>query len=289
VVIPVPRDWSGSSDFVAGFQAKYGVKVVVIDAFTDAAEMSSSALDVYQVAVDTAASHTARFAPYLVFYWLEIPAALKNAKAYWYGRCGGYIAVGYSKDQPAINSLSDLLEPGRMVSIAGEPTISDSSLDTVVAAGTALGGTPDNPAAGIDFFKRLKGAGNLVQPIDSPAPVHFAWNYELLPDEGRVPLSATVGAYDIQAVSRAAPHPAAARLWEEYLLSDTGQNLCLHNGERPARMDAMRAEGVIDVAAAASIDPWPVGAVMLTPDELAADRAYVAQHWNSDVGCIVVC
>ena len=34
-------------------------------------------------------------------------------------------------------------------------------------------------------------------------------------------------------------HPAAARLWEEYLYSDAGQNLWLQGGARPVREAAM--------------------------------------------------
>lgn len=290
VVVPAPDDWPGFNDFATGFRARYGVKVVVDDAFAGAAQMSSKSLDVYQIGADTAASHAAQLAPYLAFYWLEVPAPLKDAKAYWYERCGGYITLGYDMtQQPVINSLSDLLEPGRRVAIPGEPTRFDGSLDTVVAVSLALGASPGDVSPGIDFFKRLKSAGNLVQPIDTRAPVEFEWNYDRYANEGRVPLSPTVASYDVQAISRSAPHPAAARLWEEYLLSDTGQNMCLHHGERPSRMDAMRSDGVLDAAAAAALDPWPASAVTLTPQQLAAARDYIAQHWNAEVGCIVTC
>jgi putative spermidine/putrescine transport system substrate-binding protein len=73
-------------------------------------------------------------------------------------------------------------------------------------------------------------------------------------------------------------------LWEEYLLSDTGQNACLNLGARPARLDAMRAEGTLDVAAAAALYPVGPKAVVLTAVELAAARSYVNAHWAAAVG-----
>ena len=54
-----------------------------------------------------------------------------------------------------------------------------------------------------------------------------------------VPSEAVVAGYYFQAINADAPHPAAARLWEEYLYSDEGQNLWLKGGARPVRGDAM--------------------------------------------------
>ncbi len=51
--------------------------------------------------------------------------------------------------------------------------------------------------------------------------------------------SRLVGGFYYQAINADAPHPAAARLWQEYLYSDEGQNLWLAGGARPVRADAM--------------------------------------------------
>ena len=40
-----------------------------------------------------------------------------------------------------------------------------------------------------------------------------------------VPSNALVAGYYFQAINKDAPHPAAARLWQEFLYSDEGQNL----------------------------------------------------------------
>ena len=42
-----------------------------------------------------------------------------------------------------------------------------------------------------------------------------------------VPEGAVVGAFYVQAINKDAPHPAAARLWQEFLYSDEGQNIWL--------------------------------------------------------------
>ena len=61
-----------------------------------------------------------------------------------------------------------------------------------------------------------------------------------------VPDKAVVAGYYFQAINADAPHPAAARLWQEFLYSDEGQNLWLKGGARPVRADAMAEAGTID-------------------------------------------
>ena len=49
-----------------------------------------------------------------------------------------------------------------------------------------------------------------------------------------IPSDASYASYYDQAISATAPDPAAARLWEEYLYSTTGQNLWLQGFTRPS-------------------------------------------------------
>ena len=53
-----------------------------------------------------------------------------------------------------------------------------------------------------------------------------------------IPSDGVYAGYYYQAISATAPHPAAARLWEEYLYSTDGQNLFLR--ARPARSSCQR-------------------------------------------------
>jgi putative spermidine/putrescine transport system substrate-binding protein len=286
LTVPSPPDrWPGYAALVQGFESRYGIKVSSVDVKGDAGQLQrAGSLDVFELAADTASAQTSEFAPYLAFYWLEIPSTLKNPKAYWYSGCGGDMTIGYdAMTLPSITSVSDLVKPEFRVGLDGDPTYSNDAIAAVAAVSLASGGSPGDVRQGVDLFERLHSAGNLVGPNQTPAPVLFDWDYAQPPGYSRFKPQATVAAYDAEAVNRHASHPAAARLWEEFLFSDTGQNLCLQHGARPARMDAMRADGVLDLAAAQQLGPPPAAAVMLTPQQMASARAYLATHWAAAV------
>jgi putative spermidine/putrescine transport system substrate-binding protein len=121
--------------------------------------------------------------------------------------------------------------------------------------------------------------------------VLFEWDY-LSTSHGKdvsgwkifVPANATIGGYYAQAINKQAPHPAAARLWEEYLYSDEGQNLWLKGGARPVRQAAMTTAGTIDAAAAAALPPVTGTPLFPTQDQQTAAGTYVAAHWSAAIG-----
>ena len=94
-----------------------------------------------------------------------------------------------------------------------------------------------------------------------------------------MPSNAVLGGYYAQAINKDAPHPAAARLWEEYLYSDEGQNLWLKGGARPVRQAAMTTAGTIDAAAAAALPQVTGTPVFLTPEQATAASTYLAANW----------
>ena len=63
-----------------------------------------------------------------------------------------------------------------------------------------------------------------------------------------MPTDGLFAQYYAQAINKNAPHPAAARLWQEFLYSDEGQNLWLAGKARPVRLDAMTDAGTADKA-----------------------------------------
>ena len=77
---------------------------------------------------------------------------------------------------------------------------------------------------------------------------------------------------------RDAPHPAAARLWQEYLYSDEGQNLWLKGGARPVRFDAMKAAGTLDTAAAAGPAARRGHPVVPTQADAESGKNYLAEQ-----------
>ena len=54
-----------------------------------------------------------------------------------------------------------------------------------------------------------------------------------------IPSDSSFASYYDQAISKTAPDPAAARLWEEYLYSTTGQNMWLQGFARPIELSTV--------------------------------------------------
>ena len=99
-----------------------------------------------------------------------------------------------------------------------------------------------------------------------------------------VPENAVVAGFYYQAVNVDAPHPAAARLWQEFLYSDEGQNLWLKGGARPVRFDAMKTAGTLDTAAAAALPEVKGTPVIPTQADAEAGKKYLAANWANAVG-----
>jgi len=304
-VIALPPDWANYGAIITGFTAKYGIPITSDnpngssqDEVTAVQQLAgtSRAPDVLDVGRFVAVANTALFAPYQVATWNDIPAGEKESTGLWFYDYGGYMSVGYDSSKvPAITSLQDLLGPAfkSKVALNGDPTKANAALNGVMMTSLANGGSPDDISKGVDFFHSLNQKGNFV-PVQATTatvkngttPVVFDWDY-LSAAHGTdvptwkifVPSNAILGDYYAQAINREAPHPAAARLWEEYLYSDEGQNLWLKGLARPVRMAAMTTAGTIDATAAAALPPVSGTAVFLTNAQATAASTYLASHW----------
>jgi putative spermidine/putrescine transport system substrate-binding protein len=162
----------------------------------------------------------------------------------------------------------------------------------------AQGGSADNIAPGVEFFRKLKEAGNFLPVDPTPAtigsgqtPVVIDWNYlnaavtKKLPSwQVVVPPDHAVAGYYYQAINKDAPHPAAARLWQEFLYSDEGQNLYAAGDVRPVRADQMLAAGKLDKAVAASVPVIDGPVTVPSPDQTKKATAYLADNWAKAVG-----
>jgi putative spermidine/putrescine transport system substrate-binding protein len=307
-VIALPPDWANYGAVISGFTAKYGIPVNSANPNgssqdeVNAFDGTSNAPDVVDVGQSVALANTAKFAPYKVATWNDIPAGAKEATGLWFNDYGGYMGIGYDSTKVpggVINSVTDLLGSGfkSKVALAGDPTKSNQGLNGVIMAGVANGGSLDDVSTGVGFFKKLKQAGNYVPVVGTAAtvkagqtPVLFEWDY-LSTSHGKdvstwkiyVPSNAIIGGYYSQAINKAAPHPAAARLWEEYLYSDEGQNLWLKGGARPVRMAAMTTAGTIDKTAAAALPAVNGTPQVPTGDQTTKASAYVVANWSAAV------
>jgi putative spermidine/putrescine transport system substrate-binding protein len=125
-----------------------------------------------------------------------------------------------------------------MVALPGDPTAAQQALMSVMATSIANGGSVANVQKGVDFFKTLKSNGNFVAVKGNAAnfvagsfKISIGWDYNAIgyTNEAKkvnktvkyvYPSDANVqGTPYVLAVNKTAPHPAAARLWEEYMFS----------------------------------------------------------------------
>ena len=95
-----------------------------------------------------------------------------------------------------------------------------------------------------------------------------------------MPAEAVVAGYYFQAINADAPHPAAARLWQEFLYSDEGQNLWLKGGARPVRGDAMAEAGTIDAELWGALPEVAGTPVIPTDDQTVKAGEYLAANWS---------
>src|SRR5213078_990899 len=126
--------------------------------------------------------------PYKVATDKTIPQRMKDPRARWYGDYGGAISIGYNSNliKPAPKTFKDLLKPAykNKVALNGNPLTSNSAVSGVFAAALANGGSVNNISPGIDFFRRLKAAGNFI-PVDGTpqtvasgqTPIVIDWDY----------------------------------------------------------------------------------------------------------------
>jgi putative spermidine/putrescine transport system substrate-binding protein len=89
-----------------------------------------------------------------------------------------------------------------------------------------------------------------------------------------------------QAINATAPHPNAARLWQEFLYSDQGQIIWLKGGAHPARFADLVARKVIPPAVLAKL---PASAIynkvkFASIGQQTAAKNLIAKNWPTQVG-----
>jgi putative spermidine/putrescine transport system substrate-binding protein len=210
------------------------------------------------------------------------------------------MSIGYDSSKvPAPTALDDLLKPAYKgkVALNGDPTQAGAAFSGVVMASLASGGAADDVAPGVEFFKKLKAAGNFLPVDPSPTtiesgqtPVVFDWDYLNVAQATKtpawktfVPPGAVVGSFYVQAINKDAPHPAAARLWEEFLYSDEGQNIWLKGLSRPVRLDAMKSADTADADALAALPEVDASVEFPDDEQQTAAQKVVADRWNAEM------
>ena len=320
-VITLPRTWANYGTIMDDFTKKYGIKINdanpngssgdEINAIEHEKGLSS-APDVVDVGNSHALPNTNLFADYEVSTWSDIPTALKNANGSWYGDYGGYISIGCVAAKvapaPCPTTFAELLDSkytadykGK-VAMSGDPTSANAAFSAVWAASLANGGSLNDIQPGIAFFAKLKADGEYNPVVDTESTIEAGstditldWEFNNsqfaadLKAKGvdmtvAIPSDGLYSAYYDQAVSKYAPHPAAARLWEEYLYSTIGQNDFMGGYARPAEFAAMQSAGTLDATDEKNL-PTVSGTVNYpTETQQTAAQNTLTSDWASAVG-----
>jgi len=309
-VITLPANWANYGTIMKDFTAKYGIKIN--DANPDGSSQDeinavnqlkgqSRAPDVLDIGNSFAvtADQQGILAPYRVASWSDIPASSKASDGTYYADYGGYVAIGYdsAKVKTPPTSFADLLKPAykNQVAINGNPTQAGAAFAAVYAAALANGGSFSNIAPGVAYFKKLHQVGNFVPVTASAAtmesgqtPILIWWDYLLASEVGPgvpglkivIPSDGHYAAYYDQAISKTAPDPAAARLWEEYLYTTTGQNLWLEGKARPIELPTLLSTNTVDETAYKALPPAPSATLTFpTQAQQAAAAKIVSAQW----------
>lgn len=316
--IALPRDWANYGEIMDTFQSKYGIMIANANPLgTSAQEVQaivslkgqSRAPDCIDVSPPFAAKgiQEGLYAAYKVATWDSIPSNMKDPHGYWAGDYWGvqsFLSLN-SVVKEAPKDWDDLKSPKLkgMVAIDGDPRSAGDAFAAVMAASLANGGSLDNIEPGINFFATLKKVGNW-NPTDAytaniakgTTPIAIKWDYLNLATRDEVaktgtkvtvtiPRHGVYGGYYCQAISKTAPNPNAAKLWQEYLYSDAGQIMFLKGYTHPARYQNLASRGKIPAALAKKLPPASAYASVkfATQSQIAAASQVLQEQWGPKV------
>ncbi|MBT2288937.1 extracellular solute-binding protein [Paenibacillus albidus] len=269
VSVGMPDSWANWKDTWADVNSKYGLahsdtdmssaeEIAKFEAEQDkpTADIGDVGIAFGPVAVDKGVTQ-----PYKTSYWEEIPGWAKDADGHW--------IVGY---QGTISLLTNTklvgsppkswedLKNGDYKIIVGDVTKAAQAQMAVLAAAMAFGGDESNIEPGLAFFEELAKKGRLSNAEASLANIEkgevevtLLWDFNALnyrdqinkdgfavtiPQEGSV-----VSGY-ATIINKWAPHPNAAKLTREYILSDAGQINLAKGYARPIRDNVLLPDDV---------------------------------------------
>jgi putative spermidine/putrescine transport system substrate-binding protein len=242
--------------------------------------------------------------PYMASTWDEVPDALKDPDGNWVGSYYGIMAIGTNTtivDNPP-QTFADLKKPEYegQVAINGDPREAGAAFAAVMAASLANGGSFDDIMPGIEYFAELKELGNLMDiPLDESTvlsgetPINLDWTYNWpglqtkleeagIEAEVVVPSDGVYGSYYAQGVVKDSPHPNAAKLWVEHILSDEGALNFLEGGAVPARYAALLEAGKVSEEISANLpDAELIQAIEFpTAEQIEAANAVLVENWG---------
>ncbi len=316
-VIALPPDWANYGELISTFSKKYGIGITSDNPNGTSAQENQAIVSLKgdpraPDAVDVSAAFALEgaagrlYARYFVSHYKTIPRAMKDTRGFWTGDYWGAVSIGYNGNIVSTppKTFADLLKPEykNKVALNGSPLQSGSAIAGVFAAALANGGSLSNVGPGIDWWAKARKLGNYIPVETTPqtvasgqTPISIDWDYNNLAYvkefpaakwKVNVPSDGVYGGYYCQAVNATAPHPFAARLWQEFLYSDQGQILWLKGFAHPARFTDLAARKVIPKPLLAAL---PSAAIynkvrFASLAQQAKAAALIKAEWASKVG-----
>ena len=313
-IIATPRDWANYGEIIDNFKKVYKVKIdsnipdgSSQDEIDQANKLKGTkrSPDVYDIGTTVGYKYIdTHYAPYFVTNWAQIPNEKKDPKGRLTANYTGVLTVGYDGALGTITKLDDLLDPKfkGVVALNGDPTKASAGLNGLFMTSIANGGSFNDISKGVEWFKKLKAAGNFINVDPTPATIEsgqtrvvFDWTYNAksVTDKFKAvgkswktftPAGAAVGSFYNVGVSSWAPHPACGRLWMEYVLSPAGSNSWAKGGAVPALWPWMIKGKSASADAIAVIGTGTSVASSANADQLTAANTYLVANWAAAVG-----
>jgi putative spermidine/putrescine transport system substrate-binding protein len=302
---------------ISTFSKKYGIPITNDNPDGSSAQENeairslkgdSRAPDVVDVSLSFAISgaNEGLYAKYFNSNYKTIPRSLKDTRGFWMGDYWGAVSIGYNKSLVSNppKTWKDLLKPEYKGKVAmnGSPLSSGSAIAGVFAATLGAGGSLSDVGPGIDYFATMKKSGNFI-PVQTTSqtvasgqtPISIDWDYNNLAYVKEfpaanwgvsIPADGVYAGYYAQAINATAPHPWAARLWEEFCYSDQGQLIWLKGYSHPARFNDLAQRKVVPKSLTAAL-PSPALYAKVKFASLSQQtkaKAKIAAKWPSKVG-----
>ncbi|RRJ63367.1 extracellular solute-binding protein [Paenibacillus oralis] len=270
VSVGMPDSWANWKDTWADLLTKYSLQHTDTDMSSadeinkfeaekdkPTADIGDVGIAFGPVAVDKGVTQ-----PYKTSYWDEIPDWAKDKDGHWVVGYTGSIAIFTNTDlvKQAPQSWEDL-KNGDYKIIVGDVTKAAQAQMAVLAAAMAYGGDETNIEPGIAYFEDLAKKGRLSNAEASLANIEkgevqvtLFWDFNALNYRDQlggvdkfnvaIPKEGSVVSGYATIINKYAPHPNAAKLAREYILSDEGQINLAKGYARPIRESVQLPEDV---------------------------------------------
>lgn len=306
----MPREWANLGEMWDTFLAKYGIEswedtdmgsATEIAKFL--AEKDNPVADIGDIGILFAptAVQFGVAAPFKNETWDEIPDWAKHPDGLWATQYYGTLSFWVNTDliDPVPQTWADLLKPEYkgLVSIDDPRTAAQGNF-SVIGAAFANGGSETNVQPGLDYFKQMNDLGNLGPSGLDLAKIQkgeialaIGWDYNGLGYrdalEGQVNMDvvipqdgSTVGPY-VSIINAWAPHPNAARLMRNFILSPEGQLIYAKGYATPILSSVQIPEEL--VAKRPPAESYDVVTPITDWAQAVASFQQIADSWGNEV------